>query len=137
LKIVPAVLAGLALVLGLAARGPRALAQRGDERPAAKAAANPPAADAPAPKPRWRGQVVMTREHPVTVLACTGGWVAVGDEGGNLYLWGAETGKERLFFRGGKKQGYTSSVDRLQFTADGKYLYGITNGRRAIFRSNF
>ncbi|HZY83948.1 MAG TPA: sigma-70 family RNA polymerase sigma factor [Gemmataceae bacterium] len=136
LKIATAVLAGLALVLGLAARGPRALAQRGAERPAAKPAANPPAAEAPA-KPRWRGKVVMTREHPVTLLTCTAGWVAVGDEGGNLFLWDAAAGKERVLVRGGKKQGYTSSVDRLQFTADGKHLYAITNGRRAIFRSNF
>jgi WD40 repeat protein len=137
LKIATVVLAGLALVLGLAARGPRALGQRGAERPAAKPAANPPAAQAPAAKPRWRGKVVMTREHPVTLLACTAGWVAVGDEGGNLFVWDAAAGKERMIVRGGKKQGSTSSVDRLQFTADGKQLYAITQGRRAICCSNF
>jgi RNA polymerase sigma factor (sigma-70 family) len=134
LKIMTAVLAGLALLLGLAARGPQAQEQRGAKRPATKPEAKP---EAPAAKPRWRGKVVMTREHPVNVVACTAGWVAVGDEGGNLYLWEAKTGKERVVFKGGKKQGSTSSVDRLQFTADGKYLYGITQGRRAIFRSNF
>jgi RNA polymerase sigma factor (sigma-70 family) len=137
LKIVAAVLVGLALVLGLAARGPRALAQRGAGRPAAKPAANPPAAEAPAAKPRWRGKVVMTREHPVTVLACTAGWVAVGDEAGNLILWDAAKGKEREIVKGSKALGHAPSIDRLQFTPDGKYLYTISHGRRAIFRSNF
>jgi RNA polymerase sigma factor (sigma-70 family) len=137
LKIATAVLAGLALVFGLAACGPRALAQRGEERPAAKPAANPPAAAAPAAKPRWRGKVVMTREHPVTLLACTAGWVAVGDEGGNLFVWDTDKGKERMLVKGHKAFGHAPSVDRLQFTADGKKLYGITHGRRAIFRSYF
>ncbi len=137
LKIAAAVLAGLALVLGLAARGPRALAQRGEEPPPAKPAANPPAAKTPAVKPRWRGKVVMTREHPVTLVACTAGWVAVGDEGGNLILWDAETGKERLLLRGGKALGHKTSIERLQFTPDGKQLYAVTLGRRAISRVTF
>ncbi len=136
LKIATVLLAGLALVLGLTARAPRALGQRGDERPAAKPAANPPGA-APAPKPRWSGKVVMTREHPVTVLACTAGWVAGADEGGNVFVWDAAAGKERLLVRGGKARGANNSVERLQFTADGKHLYVILNGRRAIMRSNF
>jgi RNA polymerase sigma factor (sigma-70 family) len=137
LKIATAVLVGLVLVLGLAARGPRALARRGAGRPAAKPAANPPAAEAPAAKPRWRGKVVMTREHPVTVLACTAGWVAVGDEAGNLILWDAAKGKERGVVKGSKALGNAPSIDRLQFTPDGKHLYTISHGRRAIFRSNF
>jgi len=79
----------------------------------------------------------MTREHPVTVLACTAGWVAVGDEGGNLFVWDAAARKERMLLRGGKARGQNASVERLQFTADGKHLYVILNGRRAIMRSNF
>jgi RNA polymerase sigma factor (sigma-70 family) len=137
LKIATAVLAGFALMLGLAARGPRALAQRGEERPAAKPAAGPPSAEAPATKPRWRGKVVMKREHPVAVLACTAGWVAVGDEGGNLFVWDASTGKERLLFKGGKEEGYTRSVERIQFTLDGKRLFAVTNGGRAICQINY
>jgi WD40 repeat protein len=42
-----------------------------------------------------------------------------------------------LLVKGNKALGHAPSVERIRFTADGKHLYAITHGRRAIFRSTF
>jgi hypothetical protein len=140
LKIATAVLMGMGLVLslGLAAPGWTAWTQPGEEKPVAKpAAANPRANEPPGQKPGWREKFVMTHDHSVALLACNQDWIAVADEGGNLFLWDAKTGKERtLQLKGGKEKGLTRSVDRLQFMPDGKHLYAVLNGGRALFRLN-
>jgi WD40 repeat protein len=73
--------------------------------------------------------LTMKHEHAVTAIACSSNWTAVGDEGGTLFAWDTKTGKNRT--RLGKTG---TTVDRLQFTADGKYLYTIGNGGRGISR---
>jgi RNA polymerase sigma factor (sigma-70 family) len=84
----------------------------------------------------WRESFVLKHDHPVNIVACSADWIAVGDEGGNLYLCAAKTGKDRtLRAKGGKKDdGLTTSVDWLQLTSDGKYLFAGTSERRAVTR---
>jgi RNA polymerase sigma factor (sigma-70 family) len=126
------VLVGMVLLLGLAVSDPRTHAQTGADRPAA---ATSRAVEPAGKKPAWRATVLAKHEHPVNIVACSPEWSAAGDEGGNLYLWETKTGKNRkLVLKGGKEEGLTTSVDRLQFTPDGKYLFGVIHGRRAIFR---
>jgi hypothetical protein len=52
-----------------------------------------------------------------------------GDERGKLFAWDTKTGKNRRPVEGGWK-----TIDRLQFTADGKDLYIIWGGRMGIAR---
>jgi RNA polymerase sigma factor (sigma-70 family) len=132
-KIATAVLVGLALLLGLVVSGPRTDAQTGAD----KAVATAPRAGEPAgKKPAWQATLLAKHEHAITAIACSSDWTAAGDEGGNLFAWDTKTGKNRqALCKGGKH------IDRLQFTADGKDLYGdgkdlhvIWGGRRGIAR---
>jgi RNA polymerase sigma factor (sigma-70 family) len=85
-------------------------------------------------QPGWHESFVLKHEHAVNILACSADWIAAGDEGGNLSLCDARTGKnKKVWLQGGKEEGLTSSVDRLQFTPDGKRLFGITQEHRAIW----
>jgi RNA polymerase sigma factor (sigma-70 family) len=135
LNIATVVLVGTALLLGLAAAVPWALAQTAADRPANKPAATPRAAEPAGKKAGWTVTSTIKHEHSVNIVACGPEWSAAGDEGGNLFAWETKTGKARkLMLQGGKGEGLTTSVDRLQFTPDGKYLYGILNGGRMLFR---
>jgi hypothetical protein len=140
LKIATAVLVGMGFLLGLglAAPGWSAWAQPGEDKPSARpTAANPRADEPPGQKPAWRENFVMTHDHPVALIACNQDWIAVADEGGNLFLWDAKTGKEQTHrIKGGKGEGLTTSVDRLQFMPDGKSLYAVLGGRRGLGRFN-
>ncbi|MCI0741711.1 MAG: sigma-70 family RNA polymerase sigma factor [Gemmataceae bacterium] len=85
----------------------------------------------------WREAFKIQHEHPLNIVACSAKWIAAGDEGGNLFLYDAKTGKDRtLHAKGGKDEGLTSSVDFLQFSPDGKHLFAVTNERRAMSRLN-
>lgn len=81
----------------------------------------------------WREMVTMKHEHGITTIACSSDLSVAGDDGGAMFVWDTKTGKNRRLkcqFNLGKDH----TVDRLQFTADGKYLYGIQSGRKSIWR---
>jgi WD40 repeat protein len=80
-------------------------------------------------KATWRDTLTMKHDHPITAVACSPDWSVAGDEGGTLFAWDTKTRKNRT--RLGKTG---STVDRLQFTADGKYLYTFGKGGRSISR---
>jgi RNA polymerase sigma factor (sigma-70 family) len=137
-KIATAVLVGLALLLGLAVSDSRTHAQAGADNEAGKPtlAAQRGGEPASGDKLAWREILTRKHEHAITAIACSSDWTAAGDEGGNLFAWDTKTGKNRqALCKGGKH------IDRLQFTADGKDLYGngkdlyvIWGGRRGIAR---
>jgi RNA polymerase sigma factor (sigma-70 family) len=77
----------------------------------------------------WHVTLEMRHDHPVTVIACSPAWSAAGDAGGNLFLWDTQTGKNRKLLSQG-----TNSVDRLQFTSDGKHLFAVVDERRSLAR---
>ena len=57
-------------------------------------------------KAGWREAFVLKHEHPVNIVACSADWIAAGDEGGNLFLYDAKTGKKgTLQMKGGKEKG--------------------------------
>jgi RNA polymerase sigma factor (sigma-70 family) len=79
----------------------------------------------------WREIVTMKHEHAITTIACSSDVSVAGDDGGTAFVWDTKTGKNRkCLFNFGK----VHTVDRLQFTNDGKYLYGIQSGRKSIWR---
>jgi RNA polymerase sigma factor (sigma-70 family) len=130
-----AAMAGAALVLALAACAPWTFAQTRDASPADQQAGSPPDKLPAESKTNWREAIAFKHEHPVVIVACNVDWIAAGDEGGNLFLCDARTGKNRkLWVKGGKGQGLTASIDRLQFTPDGKHLFAVQQERRAICR---
>lgn len=138
LKAAAALLASLALVLSLAAPSALTLVQTGAAKSVTKPATAPNYASGPSEKkPAWVQSFVLKHEHPVTIVACGSEWSAAGDEGGNLFLWETKTGKNRtLKVRGGKGERLNPSVDRLQFTPDGKHLFAVIHERRALSRLN-
>ena len=106
----------------------------------ATARADPPAAPPPKPAARpaaggWSTRVTLAHDDPVAVVAVGTDLVAIGGEDGNLRLWDGKAGKDPApLLKGGKAAGLTRSVDRLGFTPDGKYLYIITDGGKALAR---
>lgn len=83
----------------------------------------------------WMETSAMQHDHPISILTCNTDWIAVGDEGGYLYVWDTKTRQERrLMMKGGKEKGANSSVDRLQFTHDGKALYAVLDGRKSVWQ---
>jgi RNA polymerase sigma factor (sigma-70 family) len=133
LKFVPVLLTALALVLSLAVVDPRTWANAGTGGPADRSA--PAAGRAPDKGPSWHATLTIKHEHPVALVACGADWSAAADEGGNLFLWETRSGKGReLIIKGGKGQGLNASVERLQLTPDGQYLFAVLGGRRALFR---
>jgi WD40 repeat protein len=80
-------------------------------------------------KPAWREILTMKHEHVITTIACSSDWSVAGDERGKLFAWDTKTGKNRRPVEAGRK-----TIDRLQFTADGKDLYIIWGGRMGIVR---
>jgi RNA polymerase sigma factor (sigma-70 family) len=136
-KSMAVVLLGIALLLGLTALHPLTFAQTTGDRPSVQPVALPQQSAPPGKKPGWQATLLRTHEHRVNLVACGPQWSAAGDEGGNLFVWDTKTGKnQKLMLKGGKAQGLTTSVDDLQFTPDGKYLYVIVQERRAVFRLN-
>jgi RNA polymerase sigma factor (sigma-70 family) len=137
LQLTTAVLVAVALLLGLVVAGPWAFAQTAEKPARRPAAAAPRGGEPSGKKPGWQATLVAKHEHPVNIVACSPAWSAAGDEGGNLFVWDTKTGKNRKqMFKGGKGKGLITSVDRLQFTPDGKYLYAIIHGRRMLSRLN-
>jgi RNA polymerase sigma factor (sigma-70 family) len=136
LKTTTAVIMGTFMVLGLGAFGSLSLAQPGVDKPPGKTAGATARGAAPAPMKRaWQESLTMKQEHPVTIIAFTPDWIAGGDEAGNLFLWDEKTGKEqKLLAKGRKDKDYPSTVDRLQFTPDGKQLFAVLDGRRTLCR---
>jgi RNA polymerase sigma factor (sigma-70 family) len=129
-----AAMAGGALVLALAACAPWTFAQTRDTSTANQQADTPPDKTPAESKAKWRDAFTLKHEHPVVIVACNADWIAAGDEDGNLFLCDA-TGKNRkLWVKGGKGQGLTSSIDHLKFTPDGKHLFVIQQERRAVCR---
>jgi RNA polymerase sigma factor (sigma-70 family) len=135
-KIATTVLVGLTLVLGVAALDSLAVEQPGADKPARQPSPTAGQAGKPGTKgPGWREKYVLKHEHPVNLVSCSAKWSAAGDEGGNLFLWDTNTGKDRkLTVKGGQGQGLNTSVDRLQFTPDGTLLFAVMDGRRKLFR---
>ena len=136
IKFGSAVLLGVAVMVGLAAPGISTFAQQDTGKPAQAAApARKDKPKAPKAKAGWREAFELKHEHPVNIVAFSADWIAAGDEGGNLFLYDAKTGKDRtLKFKGGKKKGLTTSVDHLQFTPDEKHLFAVLSGRRSMWR---
>jgi WD40 repeat protein len=131
-KILAALVGGFALVLGLTTSSGRTPAQPALGK-------SPVANEQPAAgKPAWRARVTFKHEQPVTLVACGADWSAAGDEGGNLFLWDTRTGTNRKRVlqgqKGGKGRLATTSVDHLQFTPEGQFLYAVLSGRRGLFR---
>ncbi len=127
---------GTAVLLVLAAPGLLAFARQDAERPTAGPVITVKRQDKPE-KTGWREVFAAKHEHPVTLVASSADWIAAGDEGGNLYLYDSKTGKNRTIqAKGGKGEGLTTSVDRLQFTLDGKRLFAITNEHRGMCQHN-
>jgi RNA polymerase sigma factor (sigma-70 family) len=137
LQLTTAVLMGMVLLLGLALAGQRTFAQTAAKPTRQPAAAAPREGTPSGIKPGWQATLVAKHEHPVNIVACSPAWSVAGDEGGNLFVWDTKTGKNRKhMIKGGKGERLSSSVDRLQFTPDGKYLYAIFHGRRLLSRLN-
>jgi RNA polymerase sigma factor (sigma-70 family) len=135
LKIATALLLGMAVILVLAAPGMLTFAQQDASKqartPAATTRQDKP--EGKKEKPGWGEAFVLKHEHPVNVVACSADWIAASDEGGNVYLCDSKSGKNRtLLVKGGKGPRLTTSVERLQFTLDGKRLFAITQGRRGV-----
>jgi len=155
LTIATAVVIGMAVMLVLTAPGMLTLAQQDAGKPTAKPATLTPhdkregkinyniaegkinynIAEGKKEKAGWREAFVFKHEHAVNIIACSIDWIAAGDEGGNLFLCDAKTGKNRkLHLKGGKEKGLTTSVDWLQFTPDAKHLFAVLSERRAMSR---
>ena len=133
---IAATVVGTAVLLILAAPGMLAFARQDAEKPTA-GAVTPVKQQGKPEKTGWREVFAMKHEHPVTIVACSADWIAAGDEGGNLHLYDSKTGKNRTIqAKGGKGEGLTTSVDRLQFTLDGKRLFAITNEHRSMSQHN-
>jgi RNA polymerase sigma factor (sigma-70 family) len=136
LKVATVVL-GMAVMLVLAAPGMLTFAQQDAGKPARTPAVSTPEDKLEGKRTGWREAFVLKHEHPVNIVACSADWIAAGDEGGNLFIYDAKTGKDRrLQIKGGKEEGLTASVDGLQFTPDGKRLFAITQGRRTVCMLN-
>jgi WD40 repeat protein len=134
LRLLPVALTALALVLSLAAPDSPTWAQPGAGKLAGPSASGGTTAGK---KPGWRVALTLKHEHPIALVACGADWSAAADEGGNLFLWKTRTGKGRkLVFKGGKGQGLNPSVERLQLTSDGNFLFAVVWGHRALFRVN-
>ncbi len=65
-------------------------------------------------------------ERPASIVVSNLDWLAVGDDGGNLFTWDAKTLSQRkLRATGAADGGSFHSVDRLQITPDGTNLYAV------------
>jgi len=81
----------------------------------------------------WIDTATLRHEHPVNIVACNSDWIATGDEGGNLFVGDAKTGKDlELRAKGGQQEGFNRSVDHLRFAPDGKKLYAVLHHGRSM-----
>jgi RNA polymerase sigma factor (sigma-70 family) len=125
-KLLAAAAAGLGVALG----GFGLLALTAADQPTPPAA--PPLAVAPAqpaPVPSgWKTTSTLTHTSAVTAVALASDFVATGTKGGVLVVWDAKTGKREETLLDGTAAG-SHPIDQIQASADGKWLYLVTNGR--------
>ena len=135
-KVVAVAVAG-ALAIGAGLAGPILATSEPPVAPSAPLKKeSPAAATRPGRVPVWVVKRSVTREHPVGVLAVSAEHVAIGDEGGNLWLWAPNAGTApEIVFKGGQGEGLMKSINHLTFTADGTHLYAITDNGRGIWRN--
>lgn len=89
----------------------------------------------PKPAQAWVETASIQNAHPVNIVACNLNWVALGDEAGNVVAWDAKMLKERkLLMKGVRSGGSNHSVDRLQFTPDGRNLYAVLDNYHAMWQ---
>jgi RNA polymerase sigma factor (sigma-70 family) len=86
------------------------------------------------PKPSWKEAFALKHDHPLTAVVCSTDLLAAGDEAGNLYLCDPATGKNRRHKLVGGKGG--KPIDCAQFTADGKHLFLVREGRAGFWMTH-
>ena len=78
----------------------------------------------------WVTTHTFTFKKPLTAIAFGGDIIVAGDEDGALVMYDAKTGKEKETLLDGK--GGSKPIDNIQFSADGKQLFLVTNNQKAF-----